>query len=69
MTLGRIKTVLIKRITRKLVKEHRQDFKTDFEANKQLVGKYASIPSNKLRNIIAGYVTRMIKSKQEVKEI
>jgi len=67
--LGRIKTVLIKRITRKLVKEHRQDFKTDFEANKQLVGKYASIPSNKLRNIIAGYVTRMIKSKQEVKEI
>ena len=67
--MGRIKTVLIKRITRKLVKEHRQDFKTDFEANKQLVGKYASIPSNKLRNIIAGYVTRMIKSKQEVKEI
>jgi len=67
--LGRIKTVLIKRITRELVKEHREDFKTDFEANKQLVGKYASIPSNKLRNIIAGYVTRILKSKQEITKI
>ena len=67
--MGRIKTVLIKRITRELVKEHREDFKTDFEANKQLVGKYASIPSNKLRNIIAGYVTRILKSKQEITKI
>ncbi|MBW2994919.1 30S ribosomal protein S17e [Candidatus Woesearchaeota archaeon] len=67
--MGRIKTVLVKRITRDLVKAHRQDFKTEFEANKEIVRRYASIPSNKLRNIIAGYVTRILRQKQEIKEI
>jgi len=67
--MGRIKTVLVKRITHDLVKAHREDFKADFEANKKLVSRYASVPSNKLRNTIAGYVTRILKEKQEIKEI
>ena len=67
--MGRIKTVPVKRITHELVKQHRQDFKTDFEANKEIVRRYARIPSNKLRNIIAGYVTRILRQKQEIKEI
>ena len=64
-TVGRIKTKLIKRVTLKLVKEHRDQFKEDFETNKGLVEKFAEIPSKKLRNIIAGYVTRLMKEKQE----
>jgi small subunit ribosomal protein S17e len=67
--MGRIKTVLVKRITKELVKAHRDDFKPDFNENKSIVSKYAKIPSNKLRNIIAGYVTRILKEKQEIKEI
>jgi small subunit ribosomal protein S17e len=67
--MGRIKTTLIKRITHQLVKEHREDFKADFNQNKQIVSRYAVFSSNKLRNIIAGYVTRMLKHKQEVKQI
>lgn len=63
--MGRIKTKLIKRVTLKLVKEHRDQFKEDFETNKELVEKFAEIPSKKLRNIIAGYVTRLMKEKPE----
>ena len=62
--MGRIKTTLIKRITNKLVREHRDEFKKDFENNKDIVTRFVDIPSKKLKNIIAGYVTRLVKTKE-----
>ena len=62
--MGRIKTKLTKRISNKLVKNHRDELKKDFESNKKLVSKFADIRSKKLRNIIAGYVTRLVKNKE-----
>jgi len=62
--MGRIKTTLIKRITNKLVREHRDEFKKDFENNKEIVTRFVDIPSKKLKNIIAGYVTRLVKTKE-----
>ena len=59
--MGRIKTMLIKRTTNKLVHEHGDDFTTNFDENKKIVEKLAEIPSKKLRNIIAGYATRLTK--------
>jgi len=63
--MGRIKTKLIKRITLKIFNNHRDEFKSDFKENKEKVMQYADIPSKKIRNIIAGYVTRLVKQKQE----
>lgn len=60
--MGRIKTKLIKRITEELFSKHRDVFGTDFEKNKELVSKYTTVESKKLRNIIAGYVTRLVKT-------
>ncbi len=62
--MGRIKTALVKRITQELVEKHRQDFKKTFEENKPLVGKYTDITSKKMRNVIAGYVTRLMNAKE-----
>ena len=62
--MGRIKTKLTKRISNKLVRKHGDEFKKDFESNKQLVSKFADIRSKKLRNIISGYVTRLVKNKE-----
>lgn len=59
--MGRVKTTQIKRVTKKLVAEHGDQFKKDFENNKKIVEKFAEIPSKKLRNVIAGYVTRIIR--------
>ncbi|MEM0333582.1 MAG: 30S ribosomal protein S17e [Candidatus Aenigmatarchaeota archaeon] len=59
--MGRIKTIMVKNIGEKLYKEHKEEFTTDFEKNKEIVKKYVDIPSKKLRNIVAGYVTRLKK--------
>lgn len=63
--MGRIKTQLIKRITQQLIKEHYDRFKPDFEENKKIVSELLSVESNKLRNSIAGYVTRLVKKGKE----
>jgi len=63
--MGRIKTKLIKRITLKLFAKHRDEFKPDFKENKEKVSQYADIPSKKIRNIIAGYVTRLARQNKE----
>jgi small subunit ribosomal protein S17e len=62
--MGRIKTKQVKRVSQKLVKDHAEDFKQTFEENKKLVTKHADIPSKKLRNTVAGYVTRLIKERE-----
>jgi small subunit ribosomal protein S17e len=61
--MGRIKTQLIKRVTNELMDRHGEEFTKDFEKNKELVVKFVSVPSKKIRNIIAGYVTRLVKEK------
>jgi small subunit ribosomal protein S17e len=64
--MGRIKTKLVKGVTNKLVALHGQDFKQDFKENKKLVSNFADISSPKIRNVIAGYVTRLMKTKKDM---
>jgi len=59
--MGRIKTTLVKRNTKKIMKLHGDKFSKDFEANKKAVAEVANVPSKKLRNIMAGYATRLKK--------
>ena len=59
--MGRIKTQLIKRVSNELVNLHREELKESFEDNKVAVDKLADVPSKKLRNSIAGYITRLLK--------
>ena len=61
--MGRIKTLLVKRIGRKLVKVHSQEFTPEFGKNKELVEKYTNVSSTKMRNVIAGYTARLVKQK------
>lgn len=64
--MGRIKTQQIKRATFELYKKYGSAFTADFNENKQLLAKYVDIYSKKLRNSIAGYITRLVKRKQEI---
>lgn len=61
--MGRIKTMLIKRTSNDIVNKFGKELKTDFEQNKQIIAKYAQVPSKKIRNTIAGYVTRLVRSR------
>lgn len=62
--MGRIKTALIKRVTKKLVEEHGDKLTTDFKENKKVVDEVAIVQSKKLRNVVAGYATRLTKKKE-----
>ena len=61
--MGRIKTLLVKRIAKKLIKVHAQEFTSEFNKNKELVERYTNVASSKMRNIIAGYTARLVKQK------
>ena len=61
--MGRIKTMLVKSIAKKLIKVHGQEFTSEFNKNKELVKKYTNVTSIKIRNIIAGYTARLVKQK------
>ena len=64
--MGRIKTALIKRVTHDLLRAHRKELKKDFDENKVLVEQFLDVRSKKMRNVIAGYVTRLMKRSQEI---
>ena len=64
--MGRIKTRAIKRVSVKLVEDYFDQFKETFKENQVIVSRYIDVPSKKLRNIIAGYVTRLVKSKERI---
>ncbi len=64
--MGRVKTKPIKRVTKELVANHFEEMTEKFEDNKAIVDKYIDIPSKKLRNIIAGYVTRLVRSRETI---
>ena len=61
--MGRIKTSLVKSIAHKLVKEHGNEFTPEFEKNKELVEKYTTVVSAKMRNLIAGCIARLVKQR------
>lgn len=65
--MGRIKTKLIKRTGEELISIYQDKFSGDFEDNKKLLPGLAEINSKKLKNIIAGYITRLVKRKQKLK--
>ncbi|MCK5281793.1 MAG: 30S ribosomal protein S17e [Nanoarchaeota archaeon] len=60
--MGRIKSKILKGWSKRIIEKHSDKFDTDFNKNKEVVSKYADISCKKLRNIIAGYVTRLKKS-------
>ena len=65
--MGRIKTMQIKRISKRLLREHRKEITTDFQKNKKIIEQWVEIPSKKMRNVVAGYLTKL--KKQEKDEI
>lgn len=58
--LGKVRPERVKRVARELVRRYPDKFTTNFEENKKLVETFLHISSTKLRNRIAGYITRLL---------
>lgn len=61
--MGRIRTTLVKRTSKKLHEQNKGRFTADFSENKKVLGSVADIKTKRLRNLIAGYITRLAKKK------
>ena len=57
--MGKVRTDTVKRAARELVEKFPDRFTNEYEANKLAVNELMRAPSKKLRNLIAGYVTRL----------
>ena len=66
--MGKVRTEMVKRISIELVDRYERSFTTEFEQNKQFLKEIGLDVSKKLRNKIAGYVTRIMKS-EEIAEL
>jgi small subunit ribosomal protein S17e len=63
--LGKVRTVLVKRLSRELVERYPDSFSTDFDQNKEVVDELLTNTTKRLRNRIAGYVTRLMTLRQD----
>ncbi len=57
--MGKVRTELVKRIAQELVERYPDKFSADFDNNKKLVESFTTVSSARLRNRIAGYITRL----------
>jgi small subunit ribosomal protein S17e len=63
--MGKVRTVLIKNISKELVNKYPDVFTKDFEKNKKLLDKYLEIDSKHLRNRISGYIVNLKQNKEK----
>jgi len=63
--MGRIKTKQIKRLTHQLMAQYRDSFKPSFDENKLVVSQYLEGAGKKIRNTVAGYITRQVRRKED----
>jgi small subunit ribosomal protein S17e len=64
MSLGKVRTELVKRISAELVEKYPRSFSQEFEQNKQFLKEIGLDVSKKLRNRIAGYIISIVKIEQ-----
>ena len=58
--MGRIKSTLIKRTSKQLIESDSDLYDVKFDHNKKILGN--SLPSKRLRNKVAGYISRLKKN-------
>ncbi len=59
--MGRVRTRFIKNLGEKLFEKYSDRFTLNFEENKKILKELVDLPSRKLRNVLAGYITSLKK--------
>lgn len=67
--MGRVRLKKIKRIGLELWEKHREKFSDNFEENKKIVEELLYVPSKKLRNKVAGFLTHLVKIEKKRKAL
>jgi small subunit ribosomal protein S17e len=59
----------IRRISTELIERYPEAFTADFDKNKEMLGKLTVVQSKMVRNQVAGYISKMLKTGSENQEI
>lgn len=59
--MGKVRSTLIKRTAEKMLIKYPERFKADFEHNKKAISELLELPSKRMRNMVAGYLTTLFK--------
>jgi small subunit ribosomal protein S17e len=62
--LGKVRTEKVKKVARELVSRYPDKFNAEFKNNQELVKSLAVVSTARLRNRIAGYITRLLASEK-----
>lgn len=65
--MGNIRQGFIKRTARELFDRYPNEFTRDFEHNKKKIEGLTNITSKTIRNRVAGYITKLVRMKEEGK--
>ncbi|CBZ49790.1 yml024wp-like protein, related [Neospora caninum Liverpool] len=63
--MGRVRTRTVKRAARQIVEKYYAKLTLDFQINKKISEEVAVIPSKRMRNRVAGFVTHLMKRIQK----
>lgn len=59
--MGRVRTKTVKKAARQIVEKYYPNLTMDFQVNKKIAEEVASIPTKRIRNKIAGFVTHLMR--------
>lgn len=62
--MGRVRTKTVKKSAKLIVEKYYSKLGLDFQVNKKIVSEVATVPSKRMRNKIAGFVTKLMKRLQ-----
>merc|ERR1711900_133543 len=65
LNMGAVRTKTVKKAARVIIEKYYTRMTLDFQTNKKICDEIAIIPSKKLRNKIAGFVTHLMKRIQK----
>ena len=58
---GRVRTKTIKRAARKIIEKYYNRLTLDFDINKRVIDEVAVVPTKRMRNKIAGFLTHLMR--------
>ena len=59
--MGRVRTKTIKRAARKIIEKYYNRLTLDFDINKRVIDEIAVVPTKRMRNKIAGFLTHLMR--------
>merc|ERR1711934_902195 len=65
LAMGRVRTKTVKKASRRIIEKYYMMLNLDFHTNKRVIEEVAIIPTKRLKNQIAGFITHTMKRIQK----